>query len=72
VPAALLTGYANQETAKVAASENIAIMFKPIEIDEFLETTARMMRRDHDQEDATAQSPGLGESGPDESGTRQP
>jgi DNA-binding NtrC family response regulator len=54
MPAALMTGYANEETANEAAGENIAIMFKPIEIQEFLETTARMVRRSNErQEDKT-------------------
>jgi DNA-binding NtrC family response regulator len=54
VPAALLTGYATKETADEAASQSIGIMFKPIEIEEFLATTSRMLRRDHEssQEDA--------------------
>ena len=45
VPAALLTGYATKETADEAASQNIGIMFKPIEIEEFLATTSKMLRR---------------------------
>ncbi len=46
VPAALLTGYATKETAQEAASQNINIMFKPIDIEEFLNTTSRMVRRE--------------------------
>ncbi len=46
VPAALLTGYATKETAQEAASHNINIMFKPIDIEEFLNTTSRMVRRE--------------------------
>jgi DNA-binding NtrC family response regulator len=48
VPAALLTGYATRETADEAASRGIAVMFKPIEIEEFLATTSSMLRRDHE------------------------
>jgi DNA-binding NtrC family response regulator len=48
LPAALLTGYATQETADEARSENIGIMFKPIEIEEFLDTTSRMLRRSYE------------------------
>jgi two-component system, NtrC family, response regulator GlrR len=48
LPAALLTGYATQETAHEAYSENISIMFKPIEIEEFLDTTSRMLRRSYE------------------------
>lgn len=43
LPVALLTGYATKETADEAASRNIDIMFKPIEIEEFLDTTQRML-----------------------------
>jgi DNA-binding NtrC family response regulator len=43
LPVALLTGYATRETADEAASRNIDILFKPIEIEEFLGTTQRML-----------------------------
>jgi DNA-binding NtrC family response regulator len=46
VPAALLTGYATKEATDEAASRGIGIMFKPIEIEEFLATTSNMLRRD--------------------------
>ena len=45
VPAALLTGYATKDTADEAQSQGIGIMFKPIEIDEFLATTSNMARK---------------------------
>lgn len=45
VPAALLTGYATKETADEADARKIGIMFKPIEIEEFLATTSTMLRR---------------------------
>jgi len=48
VPAALLTGYATKETADEAASRGIGVMFKPIEIEEFLSTTSNMVRRDNE------------------------
>jgi len=44
LPAALLTGYATKETAEEAASRRVGIMFKPIEIKEFLEATSSMLR----------------------------
>lgn len=50
VPAVLLTGYATKETADEASRQNIGIMFKPIEIEEFLATTSKMLRRDHEPE----------------------
>ena len=48
LPAALLTGYATQETTDEAAQRGIGVMFKPIEIAEFLATTSKMLRRDHE------------------------
>jgi DNA-binding NtrC family response regulator len=48
VPAALLTGYATKETADEAASRSIGVMFKPIEIEEFLATTSNMLRKNHE------------------------
>ncbi|HEY2117439.1 MAG TPA: response regulator [Candidatus Angelobacter sp.] len=48
VPAALLTGYATKETADEAASRSIGVMFKPIEIEEFLSTTSNMVRRNNE------------------------
>jgi DNA-binding NtrC family response regulator len=48
IPAALLTGYATKETADEAASRGIGVMFKPIEIEEFLATTSNMLRRDNE------------------------
>jgi DNA-binding NtrC family response regulator len=48
MPAALLTGYATKDTADEASSLGIGIMFKPIEIDEFLATTSNMLRRQNE------------------------
>ena len=62
LPAALLTGYATLETADEAQLKSIKVMFKPIEIDEFLATTSNMLRRNHEskkvsgEKDASAQS----------------
>jgi DNA-binding NtrC family response regulator len=60
VPAALLTGYATKETADEAESKKIGIMFKPIEIEEFLATTSKMLRRN----DESNEQEGPGEKGP--------
>jgi DNA-binding NtrC family response regulator len=60
LPAALITGYANKETADEAALYNIGMMFKPIEIEEFLDTTARMLRRNHELSQQTGQEDGAG------------
>jgi DNA-binding NtrC family response regulator len=48
IPAALLTGYATKETADEAATRGIGVMFKPIEIEEFLSTTSNMLRKNNE------------------------
>jgi DNA-binding NtrC family response regulator len=48
LPAALLTGYATLETVDEAQLKNIRVMFKPIEIEEFLATTSSMLRRNNE------------------------
>ncbi len=48
IPAALLTGYATKETADEAAAQGIGVMFKPIEIEEFLATTSNMLRKNNE------------------------
>jgi DNA-binding NtrC family response regulator len=63
VPAALLTGYANKETVDEAARHNTTVMFKPIEIEEFIETTARMVRRNDALSQEAGQESGVGEQG---------
>ena len=50
VPAALLTGYATKEAADEADRQGIGIMFKPIEIEEFLATTSKMLRRNDESD----------------------
>lgn len=61
LPAALLTGYATLETADEAQIKSIRVMFKPIEIDEFLTTTSNMLRRNHA---ATQKTSGEKNAGP--------
>jgi DNA-binding NtrC family response regulator len=63
VPAALLTGYATQETADEAEARKIGIMFKPIEIEEFLTTTANMLRKnDEPKQKASGEEDGQSQS----------
>jgi len=50
LPAALLTGYATLETVDEAQLKSIQVMFKPIEIEEFLATTSKMLRRNHESD----------------------
>lgn len=44
VPSVLLTGYATLESADEAKEKDIHVMFKPIDIAEFLSTTAELLR----------------------------
>jgi DNA-binding NtrC family response regulator len=44
VPCVLLTGYATLETAELAKQKGIEVLFKPIDIAEFLSTTAALLR----------------------------
>ncbi|HUR36219.1 MAG TPA: response regulator [Terriglobales bacterium] len=44
VPCVLLTGYATLETADQAKQNGIEVLFKPIDIAEFLNTTAVLLR----------------------------
>src|SRR5438270_4287847 len=43
-PCVLLTGYANMETAQQAKSQGIHVLFKPIEIEEFIQTTSSLVK----------------------------
>jgi DNA-binding NtrC family response regulator len=47
VPCVLLTGYANRETTERAEQAGITVFFKPIEIDEFLQTLRKLLRNAH-------------------------
>jgi DNA-binding NtrC family response regulator len=47
VPCCLLTGYANRETTERAEQAGITVFFKPIEIDEFLQTLKKLLRNAH-------------------------
>lgn len=67
VPAALVTGYATTDTVDEASRRNIGIMFKPIEIAEFLATTANMLRRS-DAPVVEGESP---EGGEEEAGKKE-
>ena len=60
MPAALLTGYATKETADEAASRGIGVMFKPIEIEEFLATTSNMLRKNNESKQEGREEDNLG------------
>ena len=70
VPAALLTGYATKETADEAESKDIGIMFKPIEIEEFLATTSKLLRKKNESHD-NQEEPGEKDPGTQNGGKRE-
>jgi len=47
VPAVLLTGYASPEAAEYARANDVAVLYKPIEIEEFLKTIASLLKENH-------------------------
>jgi CheY-like chemotaxis protein len=47
VPAVLLTGYASPEAAEYARENDVAVLYKPIEIEEFLKTIASLLKENH-------------------------
>lgn len=47
IPCVLLTGYASKDAVEKAEGEGIAVLFKPIDIQEFLSTIASLVRSDH-------------------------
>jgi len=44
VPSIMLTGYATLETAEEARENGIGVLYKPIDITEFLSTTSALLR----------------------------
>jgi DNA-binding NtrC family response regulator len=48
VPSILLTGYATVETAEEAKKRQIGVLFKPIDIKEFLTTISQMLRNNNE------------------------
>ena len=47
VPCVLLTGYASKEAVERADREGVAVLFKPIDIEEFLSTVATLLKDHH-------------------------
>ncbi|MBV9072174.1 MAG: response regulator [Acidobacteria bacterium] len=48
VKAALLTGYASKETAEEARQNGIAILYKPIDIEEFFTTIEKLLEGEYE------------------------
>lgn len=53
VPAILLTGYATVETAEEARKKQIGVLFKPIDIKEFLATISMTLRNNNESQEAS-------------------
>lgn len=49
VPCVLLTGYASAEAAQKADQLGIEVLYKPIEIQQFLDTIATVLRKTYEQ-----------------------
>jgi DNA-binding NtrC family response regulator len=64
--AALLTGYAGKETAEEARQNGIAILYKPIDIEEFFVTIDKLLREEYEPHHEDAQEEGDSQSGPRE------
>jgi DNA-binding NtrC family response regulator len=47
IPCVLLTGYASKEAVDRADREGVAVLFKPIDIEEFLSTIAALLKDHH-------------------------
>jgi DNA-binding NtrC family response regulator len=52
MPAVLLTGYATTEANDRAKEMGIPVLFKPIDINELLETIAALLRENYEQHEA--------------------
>jgi len=55
MPSLLLTGYASREVSDRAKRGGICVLFKPIDIQEFLETIAKELRTSNEQAQASGQ-----------------
>jgi DNA-binding NtrC family response regulator len=53
MPSVLLTGYATLETTEQARHDRIGVLFKPIDITEFLSTAAAFIRNEHESQKTT-------------------
>jgi two-component system, NtrC family, nitrogen regulation response regulator NtrX len=55
IPCVLLTGYASHEAVQEAEKSGIAVLFKPIDIEEFLSTIATLVRSGHGKQKASGE-----------------
>lgn len=57
VPCVLLTGYASSEAAQTAEKMGTPVLYKPIEIEQFLDTIATVLRECYEQATPDADTP---------------
>lgn len=53
IPCVLLTGYASIEAAQKASEMGVTVLYKPIDIQEFLTTIPAVMKENYEQSKAT-------------------
>lgn len=74
--AAILTGYASKETAEQARRDGIAILYKPIDIEEFFTTIDKLLREQYEplenNEEESGHGLGTTEKRGGEEGSTQP
>ena len=73
--AAILTGYASKETAEEARRQGIAILYKPIDIEEFFSTIDKLLREEYEPHKTSEEEggePGSGKEGTGPKGSPQP
>jgi DNA-binding NtrC family response regulator len=57
MPTVLLTGYATQDANDKAQERDIPILFKPIDIEQLLQTISKLLRDDRSESEQPAASP---------------
>jgi len=74
--AAILTRYASKETAEQARKDGIAILYKPIDIEEFFTTIDKLLREKYESlensEEESGHRHGAAEEGSRKEGSTQP
>jgi DNA-binding NtrC family response regulator len=55
MPSVLLTGYASADIAAQAEGRGVRVLFKPIDIQEFLSTISELLRQKHERQKANGQ-----------------
>jgi DNA-binding NtrC family response regulator len=70
--AAILTGYASKETAEQARQQGIAILYKPIDIEEFFSTIEKLLREEYEPYQASEEEGGEPGPGKEGSGETKP